>query len=85
MQSFALHNANTSRILLTFGADLHQLSWFWFVVSVTGMIIQPIVDYFSDKTWSRLGRRRSYFLAGILMILGGLSVLFIKDKVEEAV
>jgi len=64
---FALQNANASRILLTFGADLHHLSWFWLVAPVTGMIIQPIVGYFSDKTWNRLGRRRPYFLAGAMM------------------
>ncbi|HEY9116059.1 MAG TPA: MFS transporter [Bacteroidales bacterium] len=64
---FALQNANASRILLTFGADLHNLSWFWLVAPVTGMIIQPIVGYFSDKTWNRLGRRRPYFLAGAIL------------------
>lgn len=64
---FALQNANASRILLTFGADLHHLSWFWLVAPVTGMIIQPIVGYFSDKTWNRLGRRRPYFLVGALL------------------
>ncbi|MCB0807168.1 MAG: MFS transporter [Bacteroidales bacterium] len=61
---FALQNANASRILQTFGADVHHLSWFWLVAPITGMIVQPIVGYFSDKTWNRLGRRRPYFLAG---------------------
>jgi len=64
---FALQNANASRILLTFGADVHHLSWFWLVAPITGMIIQPIVGYFSDKTWNRFGRRRPYFLAGALL------------------
>ena len=64
---FALQNANASRILLTFGADLHHLSWFWLVAPVTGMIVQPIIGYFSDKTWNRLGRRRPYFLAGAML------------------
>lgn len=64
---FALQNANASRILLTFGADLHHLSWFWLVAPITGMIIQPIVGYMSDKTWNRLGRRRPYFLVGALL------------------
>ncbi len=64
---FALQNGNASRILLTFGADVHQLSWFWLVAPITGMIIQPIVGYFSDKTWCRLGRRRPYFLAGAIL------------------
>ena len=63
---FALQNANASSILLTFGADIHQLSWFWLVAPITGMIVQPIIGYFSDKTWNRLGRRRPYFLAGAI-------------------
>ena len=64
---FALQNANASRILLTFGADLHHLSWFWLVAPISGMIIQPIVGYFSDKTWNQLGRRRPYFLTGAIL------------------
>jgi maltose/moltooligosaccharide transporter len=64
---FALQNGNASRILLTFGADVHHLSWFWLVAPITGMIVQPIVGYFSDRTWNRLGRRRPYFLAGALL------------------
>jgi maltose/moltooligosaccharide transporter len=63
---FALQNANASAILLTFGADVHHLSWFWLVAPITGMIVQPIIGYFSDKTWNKLGRRRPYFLAGAL-------------------
>lgn len=64
---FALQNGNASRILLTFGADVHHLSWFWLVAPITGMVIQPIVGYLSDKTWCRLGRRRPYFLAGAFL------------------
>lgn len=64
---FALQNGNASRILLTFGADVHHLSWFWLVAPITGMIVQPIIGYLSDKTWCRLGRRRPYFLAGALL------------------
>ncbi len=64
---FALQNGNASRILMTFGADVHQLSWFWLVAPITGMIIQPIVGHLSDKTWCRLGRRRPYFLVGALL------------------
>ncbi len=64
---FALQNGNASRILLTFGADVHQLSWFWLVAPITGMIIQPIIGYMSDKTWCRLGRRRPYFLVGAVL------------------
>lgn len=64
---FALQNANASGILMTFGADVHQLGWFWLVAPITGMIVQPIIGYASDKTWNRLGRRRPYFLVGALM------------------
>lgn len=64
---FALQNANASSILLTFGADVHHLSWFWLVAPITGMIVQPIIGYFSDRTWNKLGRRRPYFLAGALL------------------
>lgn len=64
---FALQNANASRILQTFGADVEHLSWFWLVAPLTGMIVQPIVGYFSDRTWNRFGRRRPYFLAGAFL------------------
>jgi len=64
---FALQNGNASRVLLTFGADVHELSWFWLVAPITGMIVQPIIGYMSDKTWTRLGRRRPYFLVGALL------------------
>lgn len=64
---FALQNANASSILLTFGADIHQLSWFWLVAPITGIIVHPIVGYFSDRTWNKLGRRRPYFLAGAIL------------------
>lgn len=64
---FALQNGNASRVLLTFGADVHELSWFWLVAPITGMIIQPIIGYMSDKTWTKLGRRRPYFLVGALL------------------
>lgn len=64
---FALQNGNASRILMTFGADIHHLSWFWLVAPITGMIVQPIVGYLSDRTWGRLGRRRPYFLVGALL------------------
>ncbi len=64
---FALQNGNASRILLTFGADVHHLSWFWLVAPITGMIIQPIIGYMSDHTWNWLGRRRPYFLTGAIL------------------
>jgi maltose/moltooligosaccharide transporter len=64
---FALQNGNASRILLTFGADLENLSWFWIVAPLTGLIIQPIIGHYSDKTWTKLGRRKPYFLVGAVL------------------
>jgi len=64
---FALQNGNASRILRTFGADVEHLSWFWLAAPVVGMIVQPIVGHYSDRTWNRLGRRRPYFLTGAIL------------------
>jgi len=64
---YALQNANASRILQTFGADIEQLSWFWLAAPITGMIIQPIIGHYSDHTWTKLGRRRPFFLVGAIM------------------
>ena len=64
---FALQNANASRILQTFGADVEHLSWFWIAAPLTGMIVQPVIGHYSDKTWTKLGRRRPYFLAGAVL------------------
>ncbi|MGJ5642556.1 MFS transporter [Formosa sp. S-31] len=72
---FALQNANASRILQIFGADVHHLSWFWIVAPVTGLIVQPIIGHYSDKTWTKLGRRRPYFLVGALLSALGLVLM----------
>lgn len=72
---FALQNANASRILQSFGADVHELSWFWIVAPLTGLIVQPIVGHYSDQTWTRLGRRRPYFLTGALLASLGLVLM----------
>jgi maltose/moltooligosaccharide transporter len=64
---FALQNGNTSRILRSFGADVDQLPMFWIVAPLVGMIVQPIIGHYSDKTWNRLGRRKPYFLTGALL------------------
>lgn len=63
----ALQNANVSRILQSFGADVEHLSYFWLAAPITGMIVQPIIGHYSDRTWCRLGRRRPYFLAGAIL------------------
>jgi maltose/moltooligosaccharide transporter len=72
---FALQNGNASRILMNFGADVHELSWFWIVAPLTGMIVQPIIGKMSDKTWTKLGRRRPFFLVGALLATIGLFLL----------
>ncbi|MDF1518180.1 MAG: MFS transporter, partial [Lutibacter sp.] len=72
---FALQNANASRILQIFGADVHELSWFWVVAPLTGLIVQPIIGYYSDRTWTKLGRRRPYFLTGAILASMGLILM----------
>ena len=61
---FALQNANVSRIFETLGADLKAIPILWIAAPLTGLIVQPIVGYFSDRTWCSMGRRRPYFLVG---------------------
>ena len=72
---FALQNANASRILQIFGADVHELSWFWIIAPLMGLIVQPIIGYYSDKTWGKFGRRKPYFLVGALLASIGLVLM----------
>lgn len=64
---FALQNANVSRIFETLGAKVEDIPILWIAAPVTGLLVQPIIGYFSDRTWNRLGRRRPYFLGGALL------------------
>lgn len=64
---FALQNANTSRIFETLGANVEDIPILWIAAPVTGLVVQPIIGYFSDRTWTRLGRRRPYFLLGAIL------------------
>ena len=64
---FALQNANVSRIFQTLGAEIDDLPILWVAAPVTGLIVQPIIGYMSDRTWNRLGRRRPYFLVGAIL------------------
>jgi maltose/moltooligosaccharide transporter len=64
---FALQNANVSRIFETLGAKVEDIPILWVAAPVTGLLVQPIVGYFSDRTWNRLGRRRPYFLGGAIL------------------
>ena len=70
---FALQNANVSRIFQTLGADIETIPILWIAAPVTGLIVQPIIGYLSDKTWNTLGRRRPFFLIGA--ILASLSLI----------
>ncbi|MDO4512108.1 MAG: MFS transporter [Bacteroidales bacterium] len=62
--AYALQSANISRIFATLGADPHDLSFFWILPPLMGMLVQPLVGYFSDKTWCRFGRRIPYLFVG---------------------
>ena len=65
---FALQNANTSRIFQTLGAEVEDIPILWIAAPLTGLVVQPIVGYFSDRTWHPvLGRRRPYFLVGAIL------------------
>ncbi len=72
---FALQNANVSRIFQTLGAEIDELPILWVAAPLTGLIVQPIVGYFSDRTWNRLGRRRPYFLGGAIVASLALLVM----------
>lgn len=67
--AYALQSANISRIFATLGADPHQLSFFWILPPLMGMIVQPLVGKYSDRTWCRMGRRKPYLLGGALVAL----------------
>ena len=72
---FALQNANASRILQIFGADVHELSWFWIIAPLMGLVVQPIIGHYSDKTWGKFGRRKPFFLVGALLASIGLILM----------
>ncbi len=72
---FALQNANTSRIFETLGANVDDIPILWIAAPVTGLVIQPVVGYFSDRTWTKLGRRRPYFLVGAILASLALCIM----------
>lgn len=72
---FALQNANASGILQRYGADVHELPNFWLVAPIIGMIVQPIIGYYSDRTWTRMGRRKPFFLAGAIAAVFGMILM----------
>ena len=65
--AFGLQNANVSRIFQSLGSNVDDLAILWIAGPMTGLLVQPLIGHFSDRTWSRFGRRRPYFLAGALL------------------
>jgi maltose/moltooligosaccharide transporter len=72
---FALQNANVSRIFQTLGASVDDIPILWVAAPLTGLIVQPIIGYMSDRTWNSLGRRRPYFLVGAILASLSLFVM----------
>jgi maltose/moltooligosaccharide transporter len=73
--AFALQTANISRIFQILGASIDSLPILWIAGPVTGLLVQPVIGYLSDRTWGRLGRRRPYFLAGAVASATALVLL----------
>ena len=73
---FALQNANMSRIFQTLGSSLESLPALWVAAPLTGLLVQPVIGHFSDRTWlGRFGRRRPYFFAGAVLAASALLVM----------
>ncbi len=73
--AYALQSANISRIFSTLGADPHNLSYFWILPPLAGIIVQPIVGSMSDRTWTRFGRRIPYLFAGAIIAVVVMALL----------
>ena len=73
--AYALQSANISRIFATLGADPHQLSFFWILPPLMGMLVQPLVGKYSDRTWNRMGRRKPYLIVGALIAVAVMLLL----------
>ncbi|MBR6320308.1 MAG: MFS transporter [Prevotella sp.] len=73
--AYALQSANISRIFATLGADPHDLSYFWILPPLMGMVVQPLVGLFSDKTWTRFGRRIPYLFVGAALAVAVMCLL----------
>ena len=72
---FALQNANASRIFETLGAPMDAVPGLWIAAPLTGLLVQPIIGYLSDRTWTRWGRRRPYFMIGAVFTTLALLVM----------
>ena len=73
--AYSLQSANISRIFATLGADPHSLSFFWIRPPLMGMIVQPLVGKYSDRTWTRFGRRIPYLFLGSLIAIAVMCLL----------
>ena len=73
--AYALQSANISRIFSTLGADPHDLSYFWILPPLAGIIVQPIIGAMSDRTWTRFGRRIPYLFVGALFAVAVMCLL----------
>ncbi len=73
--AYALQSANISRIFRTLGADPHNLSFFWILPPLMGILVQPIVGTLSDKTWCRFGRRIPYLFVGAAVAVAVMCLL----------
>jgi len=78
---FALQNANVSRIFQTLGADIDKIGFLWIAAPVTGLLVQPIIGYLSDRTWHpRWGRRRPFFFLGA--VFSSLALFLMPQSTE---
>ena len=73
--AYSLQSANISRIFATLGADPHSLSFFWILPPLMGMIVQPLVGKYSDRTWCRFGRRIPYLFLGSIIAIAVMCLL----------
>ncbi|HEX3009638.1 MAG TPA: MFS transporter [Bacteroidales bacterium] len=75
---YSLQNGTTSHILTSLGASVEHLNYFWLAAPLAGLFVQPIIGLFSDKTWTRLGRRIPFILAGA--IVSALAMFFMPNS-----
>ena len=73
--AYALQSANVSRIFATLGADPHDLSYFWILPPLMGLLVQPVVGTLSDRTWTRFGRRLPYLIVGAVVAAAVMCLL----------
>ncbi len=75
---YSLQNGNTSRILSALGANVEHLSYFWLAAPLAGLLVQPIIGFSSDKTWTRFGRRMPFIIGGA--IVSALAMFFMPNS-----